>query len=70
MAIWNLVCIMQSGILHLEKRSVKYCKMIYSSKVLQYPLGSQVGVSGFELTIWADLVEIFCDFVWYCNLLS
>ena len=58
MAILDLVCVMQSGILHLKTR----CNMICSSKVLQYPSGSQVGVNGYESTIWTNLVEVFCDF--------
>ena len=79
MAFWNLVCVMQSGILQLEKCGVKWYVLL---KFLQYPSGSQVGVNGFEPTIWANLVEIilrlhlmiwsnlFETWIWYVQILK
>ena len=56
MAILDLVCVMQSGILQLEKRGIKWYVLLKFCSI------HQGGVNGLESTIWADLVEVLCDF--------
>ena len=58
MAILDLVCVMQSGILQLEKSGININWYV----LLKACSIHQGGVNGLESTIRADLVEVFCDF--------